>query len=265
MNCIVRRKIGHLGIGLLILVIVAGPWYYRNLVRYHAITGMQELREGVNPAAALGEIQMDKIAPALDSDFRQALWTGNNTFRSFSVATLRALVVVWLVGLVLWVPYKHNLTEWIIIGYVCLYCAALAYDSAINSVVSHSNSPSPWYTQVLLVPMLALALLGASRKPRIGRGVAALLALLFGYVIVATYWAKLIPLYSGVADRLPLMALLNKYKYLPAMLTSLGEVSLGAPRVIFVGACLVTCLSAAQAAMIARSLLKSPGRRIGIE
>jgi hypothetical protein len=256
--CILGRNSRHFVVAVLILVTVTGRWYYRNLTRYGTISGMQELREGINPTAAIGAARIEKVAPAIDSYLREALWTGNNTFRSFSVSTLRALIIVWLAGLVLWGRHRRASREWIIVGYGCLFAAALGYDAAINFVASHGEtiSPGAWYTQVLLVPMLALALLGASRAPRIGRLVAAAIGLLFGYVIVVTYWAKLIPLYSGIASRTSLLSLLSTYRRLPGLLAALGDVSLGPSAAIFIGACLVTFLSAGQAVAIALSLLK---------
>lgn len=258
--CLLRRNLRHVGLAVLMLIAITGPWYCRNLTRYRTISGMQELREGIHPTAAIGAVRINRIAPAIDSCLRQALWTGNNTFRSFSITTLRALIIVWLAGLVLWAASRHRRREWIIVGYACLFAAALAYDAAINFVASHGEtiSPGAWYTQVLLVPMLALALLGTSRAPAIGRPLAAAITLLFGYIIVATYWAKLIPLYSGIAARTSLLSLVTTYRHLPGLLPNLGEVCLGPAASILAATCLVTLLSAGQAAVIVLTLASSP-------
>lgn len=265
LTCIVGRHIRHLGVAVLILVAVTGPWYYRNLERYGTISGMQELREGINPSAAIGAVRIEKVAPAIDAYLRQALWTGNNTFRSFSVTTLRALIVIWLAALILWVTQRHARREWIIVAYGCLFAAALAYDAAINFVSSQGEmtGPEAWYTQVLLAPMLALALRGANRGAGIGRLVAAAICVLFAYILVATYWVKLIPVYGGVDGRISLLSLFDIYRRLPALLARLGEVSLGPPSVVFVGSCLVTLLSAGQATAIVLSLLRRFPEAIG--
>jgi hypothetical protein len=58
----------------------------------------------------------------------------------------------------------------------------------------------PWYQQVLLAPVLLIAFLGLHRWRRIGGLVFAALALLWTYLLLATYWAKLIPLYGGFPE-----------------------------------------------------------------
>jgi hypothetical protein len=257
-TCILRRRFRHFAVVLVLLLTMTGPWYYRNLTRYGTLSGMQELREGINPADALGAVRIERVVPAIDSYLRQALWTGNNTFRSFSASTLRVLIIAWLAGLLLWIARRQAFPERIIFWYGLLFTAALVYNAAINFVASHGEtmSPGPWYTQVLLVPMLALALLGTSRVRRIGRFVAAFLTVVFAYVIIATYWAKLIPLYAGIIDRMSLARLLAAYRRLPALMPVLDDVCLGPAWMILLGTVLVTLLSAGQAAGLAVRVLK---------
>lgn len=54
-----------------------------------------------------------------------------------------------------------------------------------------------WYMQVLLVPVLALVFLGASRAPIWGRWVGILTVLLWAYVAAASWIVKLFPWYGG--------------------------------------------------------------------
>lgn len=259
--CILQRKMRHFALAALMVIAVTGPWYFRNVMRYGTLSGMQELREGINPMAAIGAVRIEKVAPAIDSYLREALWTGNNTFRSFSVTTLRALILVWFAGLVLWVVRTHARRERIVVAYGCFFTMALSYDAAINFVASHGQtiSPGAWYTQVLFAPMLALALLGTSRVKESGRLVAAAIALLFGHLIVATYWAKLIPMYSGVAGRASLLSLVRMYRHPFGLFENLGEVSLGPAGAILAAACLVTVLAVAQTAVLLfRLFARSP-------
>jgi hypothetical protein len=243
--CLVRRRFREVLAAGIILTVAGGPWYYRNLARYGTISGMQELRMGVHPADALHAIQFGKVIPVLDIYLRQALWTGNNMFRSFSVVTLRLIILACLTGLVLWIASKHKRREWIVVGFIGLFAVALGYNAAINFVTSRGETMSPgeWYTQVLLAPMLALVFLGASRWGRIGRVTATAVTLLFGYVMVVTYWEKLIPMYSGMEDRMTLKLLLETYRHTPHLFAALSEVSLGPTTMIIVGAALVTALS----------------------
>src|SRR6185312_6263732 len=161
---LLRRRFREAMAAGVILLVGAGPWYYRNLARYGTIAGMQEIRMGIHPADALHGIRLGKVIPAVDIYLRQALWTGDNLFRSFSIVTLRLIILACLTGLLLWIASKHKRREWIVIGYMALFAAGLGYDAAINFVMSSGETVSPgaWYTQVLLTPALALVFLGAS-------------------------------------------------------------------------------------------------------
>src|SRR5207253_3046744 len=101
------------------------------------------LRQGTDPMLALRAIHMARIAAALDSYARGALWTANNTFRSFSIKTLRAVVLAWLAALLLWAATRHRRAEWIVILFSGFFILALAYDTGINYVASHHESASP--------------------------------------------------------------------------------------------------------------------------
>ncbi len=247
--CVFRRRWRDLGIALAVITVFAGPWYARNAVRYGTISAMQELREGVDPAQALQAIRLEKLPAAIDACARDALWTGNNSFRSFSVNTLRAVIVAWAAALVLWIATEHRPAEWIALLYASLFILALAYDTAINYVASHGDAtgPCPWYTQTLLVPLLALCFKGTSRSPRVEKVAAVLLVLLFGYVLVATYWVKLIPLYSGFHGRTSLASVTMLYGERLSMLTArLDVVCLVPARMILVLAGFVTTLAVSQ-------------------
>jgi hypothetical protein len=251
--CVVRRRFREAIAAGIIVIFAAGPWYYRNIARYGTISGMQELRMGIHPADALRAIQPARIVPVIDIYLRQALWTGDNMFRSFSIVTLRLIIFGCLAGLLLWIASKHKQREWIVIGQAALFVIALGYDAAINFVTSNGETMSPgaWYTQVLLSPVLALVFLGASRWRRIGAAIATAVTLLFGYVIIATYWEKLIPMYSGIEDRMTFKLLVETYRHSAHLFSALSEVSLGSPWVIAVGAALVTSLALLQMTSVA--------------
>ena len=105
-----------------------------------------------------------------------------------------------------------------------------------DSIYTHgaANGPSPWYAQAILAPLLGLALLGAARWPRLGRFVAALLVLEFGYVLTATYVVKLIPLYGGYDGRTSLVGVAALYsRRLGVLATNLDTVALAPAAAIF--------------------------------
>ncbi len=253
--CIWHRRWRDLVLTGAILAVLAGPWYLRNLERYGTISGMQESREGTNPARALLDFRPLRVPAALDSYARAGLWTANNTFRSFSTSTLRILIAAWLMALGMWAVTRHSGAEWIALLHCGLFMLGLAYDIAINYVHSHDAAPSAWYTQVLLVPMLSLALLGASRWRRTGRIVAAAMTLLFGYILVSTYWVKLIPLYSGFESRTSLAAVAMLYgKRLASVVAELNHICLAPAPLILLLAGGVTLLVVIQEWMLLRRM-----------
>ena len=259
--CILRRRWRDLGISLLIVLALAGPWYMRNVQRYGTISGMQEARAATDATAALGTIRIRELPAAIDSYARSALWTANNTFRTFSSHTLTAVIAVWLAAVLLWVTTRRKRAEGLLVLYAGVFILALAYDTALAFVYTHgqATSPSPWYTQVLLVPVLTLGLLGTSRRERAGKVVAGLMALLFGYVLVVTYWVKLIPLYSGFEGRTSLASMAALYgKRLPALMTGLNDVCLAPAAMILFLSGAVTVLVAWQEVILIRRLFAAP-------
>lgn len=236
--CIFRRRWRDVGIVLLIICGLAGPWYIRNVERYGTITGMQALREGADLRAAWHDIRILRLPNAIESYARSALWTANNTFRTFSIHTLRALIAAWFAALFLWGKTRHRRAEWIVILHSSLFIVALSYETAILTI------PESWHMQVLLVPLLSVGLLGTSRFQKAGRIVAILMTLLFGYVLVATYWVKLIPLYSGFEGRASLASLRMLYaERLPALIAGLNEVCLAPGAIILFVSSIVAILA----------------------
>jgi hypothetical protein len=211
--CLARKRWRDLGLAAAIILATAAPWYIRNTVRYGTLTGMQEAREGVSALKAIRSIDtLDWTTTAIAS-LRAWLWTGNNSFTSFSLVTEIAMAAVWMSALLLWTMSRRQALERVVMLYLALFAIALFY----ATLVSHASNggvakmASPWYSQVLSAPMLGLAFLGCARSRRVGRVVASILIALFGYVLMATYIAKLIPLYGGYQDRTSLALLFKLY------------------------------------------------------
>jgi hypothetical protein len=251
--CALRRRWLELAIASVILCGLAGPWYARNLVRYGVLTGTQESRAGVDLPAVL------RVAPTLDwptviwSSVRTSLWSGNNTFLTFSANTLNLMIGTSLVAMLLWAASRHASTEWITFSYCVLFVLALGYAAIVSHIytLGAAHGPSPWYAQVLMAPVLGLSLLGASRWPRLGRFVTALLVLVFGYVLAATYAVKLIPLYGGYEGRTSLAGVAMLYGHRLKMLaTNLDTVTLAPAAVIFALASLAILLVVAQQVLL---------------
>jgi hypothetical protein len=58
-------------------------------------------------------------------------------------------------------------------------------------------APSPWFIQPIYLAVVCMAAGGAAGAGRVGKGIALAAIWLWSYVICATYWVKLIPLYGG--------------------------------------------------------------------
>jgi hypothetical protein len=104
--------------------------------------------------------------------------------------------------------------------------------------------------------MLVLGLLGACRSGKGGKIVVVLMILLFGYVLVATYWVKLIPLCSGFDGRTSVASLMMLYgQRLPALIAGLNQVSLAPAATIILMSGLVSILAVALQIILIRLIL----------
>lgn len=188
--------------GVLVLAF-AGPWYARNLVLYKNISGLQEALHGTGMREALAAApRMDWVATA-GHLARGSLWTGNNSFTSFSRSTLHLELLLLLLALAAW-GFRKSLiqpAEQFAFAAIVSFSLAIAYYSCVcfanDKGVEALAAPGPWYTQVLLAPVIALAYLGTSRWKRLGAILAACTAAIWTWVLLATWIVKLFPMYSG--------------------------------------------------------------------
>jgi hypothetical protein len=236
---------------------LAGPWYARNLLLYHNLSGLLMSNAGIPPRqvfALLSKVDWTRTLPYM---LRAALWTGNNSFTNFGTATLNCLLMLLATGVLLYAR-RPKPVEWAVIIAVATLGASIIYVAGNDVVFQHGASagPAPWYSEPLLVPVLALSLLGMSRSPRIGRPFGIATCLLSMYICIATYIAKLIPLYGGYPEgRSTLSGLLHWYATSAAELTSmLSTISLAPPALIYLETAVVTGLAITLAARLARAL-----------
>jgi len=100
-----------------------------------------------------------------------------------------------------WTLPRRSVCDAVLWAPVLLFCAAMIYvtGSSYSFTKGLATAASPWYLQAVMAPLLCLALLGCQRVGRPGRWLAAFAVLLWGYILAATYVAKLFPLYGGFA------------------------------------------------------------------
>jgi hypothetical protein len=198
------------------LLAAAGPWYIRNLALYRNLSATVESTSGLGPRrmldAALALPWRESIAYMAHS----SLWTGNNSFTTFSSATLNLMLLSIAAGALLYVVHaKFAAPEMILLTAILVFIAELAAISVAFFASSNGRATAavPWYMQVLLAPVLLVVFLGVYRAGRWGRALLPLTAALWGYVLAATYVAKLVPLYGGFTQpKASIPALWNWYQ-----------------------------------------------------
>jgi Predicted membrane protein (DUF2142) len=202
-----------LAAGVLVLAL-AGPWYARNLVLYKNLSGTQEEYDGIGIRQTLAAApRIDWVATA-GFLARGSLWTGNSSFTSFSRNTLNAVLALLLLALAAWRFGGRSIqpAERVLFAAILLFSLAVAYASCASFAHTNGDVPGagPWYTQVLLAPVIALAYLGMSRLGMSrwqgsGRILAVCTVALWTWILIVTWTVKMFPLYSG-AGAAPLRA-----------------------------------------------------------
>ena len=182
------------------LTLLAGPWYIRNVLLYHNLSGTVQQSAGVSLRQTIaGAFRLPWLA-SIHYMALSSLWTGNNSFTTFSSATLYIVLLLLAAALILYArSARFYAPELLTISTVLVFCCALAGISVTFFLATKGGAIAavPWYMQLLLAPVLLLAFLGLQRTHGTGHWLAIALAAIWGYILIATYWIKLIPLYAG--------------------------------------------------------------------
>jgi hypothetical protein len=249
-----RRRISCRGAALFfaILLIAAGPWCLRNWRLYGHLAGLQETARGMDWAAFLGSVKHLPWLRSLQALAFASIWTGNNSDLSFS----RSTIACFLLGLVALgascvlslrgrrLPARERFA----LAACGLYLIALMYSTALTfwSTGGAAVRTASWYTQPIIPVLLAILFSGPPRVRILRNAAACWLVVLSAYIISVTYWAKLIPLYSGYPEgRSVLSELISWYaNNLPGALDSLSATALGGNGQLVIGlACATTAVS----------------------
>jgi hypothetical protein len=188
---------------LLAGVLAAVPWYVRNLVLYHNLSATVESTSGLTVFQLLKTATAVPWLESIRYMAHSSLWTGNNSFTTFSSATLDLVLLLLAAGVVLYCMHaRRDAAEWIVIAAIVLFSCGLALITVafFAGTSGRAIGAVPWYSQVLLAPVLLMVFLGFSRVNRWGRVLTPITIVLWSYVMGATYVAKLIPLYGGFAS-----------------------------------------------------------------
>lgn len=114
------------------------------------------------------------------------------------------------------------------VWYAC--CAIFAHTHG------EAAGASPWYTSILLAPVVTLAYLGLSRWKRCGPLLASAIAALWAWILKATWTLQLFPLYAD--DRSTPMRLgevVDWYRHASAHAANLSLLALAPPNWLYAG------------------------------
>lgn len=252
-----RRADWRCAVALLAGLLPALPWYLRNVVLYGNVTGTIQARAGIGIADALraaGEIPWPRTMLTMA---RGALWTGNNSFTSFSALTLDVVIVTSAVAVV-WSLRRRG--TWLVAAASALFAASLVYANAMFYAQSHASfyTATPWYAQAISAPLACLVVLGVASAGIAGRWMAGGLVVLGAYLNAATIWVKLIPLYSGCREgRMSLRTLAACYS--GEWVDALESVTIGDVRWVLVLGLLASAASSICGVMLVRNLFRTRG------
>ena len=185
----------------------------RNAILYRNVTGTVASTSGVGVKRLFDAAMELPWRESVVYMAHASLWTGNNSFTTFSSATLNVFLLLISISLLFCLVQARAPERIMAIG-VLLFSVGLAYVSITFYAATGGKAFAavPWYMQGLLAPVLLLCFLGISRAKIWGRIIARAMILLSGYILAATYLVKLVPLYSGhLQSRVRLSDLWNWY------------------------------------------------------
>jgi hypothetical protein len=238
-------------------IVIAGPWYVRNLLLYKSFSGMQEAARGIGLHEAMNALFQINWASSFVDLARWSLWTGNWSFVSFSRSTLNFEILLLAASFVLFFIRYRRITSaevWICIA-LASFTLGLVYYTCVAWVDTHgiAKSAMPWYPQCIVPAIWIVAILGMQRSGITGRVIAGLTCLVAAWIAALTYVAKLFPLYGGFEGRASLPALWKWWTGNPGAL--LSTVTLVPVFLLFALVCVFLVLLVAVNATVLKQLV----------
>ena len=179
-------------------LLLPAAWYGRNLALYGSLSGMQEARGGLPWSKVLEAAPRVPWGATIATSAHAALWAGNNSDISFHRRTIDGMLLLLVAGAVVFVARRWRSGIWVT-ATVGLYLAGLAFATVQSFWYTNrlQAAPSPWFIQPIYPAVVCLIVSGLAASGRLGKGIGIAAIWLWAYVICATYWLKLIPLYAG--------------------------------------------------------------------
>ncbi len=200
---VIRRKLKTVALlqVIVIPVIVAGPWYLRNLMLYGTASGTQESAAGIGILRTVGALPHINWIVSFVRLARASIWTGNWSYISFPRAPLNAELIMAGLALALLVAGRRKLgsgERWVL-ATCAVFLLAMGYQLAAMWVFTGGSSAEaePWYLQCIAPGILSLVALGLQRGAWIGRILASLLGITVAGISAFSYLGVLFPWYGG--------------------------------------------------------------------
>jgi hypothetical protein len=162
-----------------------------------------------------------------------------------------------VIGMTMWGWRRRGSksAEWATFAGIAVFLGAVFYEGCAMVADRPAQSvagPSPWYTQVLVAPVLALAFLGCARSHRAGRVLATLIATLWAWILFATWTLKLFPTYASGAPLMRLRDAWNWWAHTGAH--ALSTTALAPAAWLYGGLAVATALTIGAWALVVRNL-----------
>lgn len=199
------------------VLLLAAPWYGRNWCVYGNITGLMDAVARPRLGDVAGAAASIPWGTAAAASARRALWTANNSFDSFSYGTLNIMLALGLAGAACYAvaawKKRPGRGEGILLAGCLLFLAVLVYSTCVLYLLFGDTAlgGAPWYAPAIFAPVFVLLACGLERSGAAGRVLMAAMLAGWAYVLAATWWLKLIPLYGGYTGRVRLAALTTWY------------------------------------------------------
>ena len=216
-----RRRLpwGRAGLYAAVPLLLAIAWYARNVVLYRDVSGILQTEGGIPVGRLLQAAVRMPWLKSLQVTIATSLWFGNSSATHFSAKTTAFLSILLVAAGLLYAGTLRRrwwpAAERILVAALLCYSAGLGYSALLHFLTTNAGMfwAAPWYTQLLFPPGLCLIMAGLARAGRVGEWVRVAMLAGWGYLMAATYVAKLIPQYAGyAAERIHFSELLHWYR-----------------------------------------------------
>ena len=182
-------------------LVVAGPWYWRNLVLYGTASGTQESVAGIGILRTLAALPHINWIVSFVRLARSSIWTGNWSSISFPRAPLNAELIMAGLAVAFLMVGRRKLASgerWVL-ATCAVFLLAMAYQLAAMWAFTGglSAEAEPWYLQCIAPGFLSLVALGLQRSAWVDRILARLLVITAAGISAFSYLGVLFPWYGG--------------------------------------------------------------------